>query len=251
MTASTPAAQPTTPAAHARFRDLVSYQSQHGAKGIPTEVMEYLAAKKVFPVACPPGMVGRNALAPLRGWPGLSISIAECTPQQGPVAHNHTGTLETFFCLNGHFDLLWGNGLKYKTNLSPGDMCSVPPGVYRSFRNLSDDNARLLVLIQGDATMSDKIEMPREVGASLRKQHGDRVMDLLADINMRFNGEDADDVTPERMQSRLARAADWMSVDADNAATIHPLMAPPGHPLSAQAPCLSAQHFLKQSFLSL
>ena len=53
----------------ARFNELVPYQSQHADNGIPREVMEYLAANKVFPVVSPPGLVGRNALAPLRGWP--------------------------------------------------------------------------------------------------------------------------------------------------------------------------------------
>lgn len=209
----------------ARFQDLVPYQSQHADGGIPREVMEYLAANKVFPVVSPPGLVGRNAMAPLRGWPGLCITIAQCTPHQGPVAHNHTGTLETFFCLDGRFDLLWGNALEHKVTLEPGDLCSVPPGVYRAFRNLVNEDARLLVLIQGDEKMSDKIEMPRGIGEEVRRKHGDRVIELLAGINMRFQGEDAKDISDAEMHSRIIRQAQLMP-RAIGQETIYPMMSP-------------------------
>jgi quercetin dioxygenase-like cupin family protein len=190
----------------ARFNELVSYQSQHANNGIPRSVMEYLAANQVFPIVAPPGLVGRNALAPLRGWPGLCITVAQCTPNQGPVSHNHTGTLETFFCLDGEFDVLWGNDLQHKVTLQPGDLCSVPPNVYRAFRNLTGQDARLLVLIQGDDKMSDKIEMLRAIGEGIRQEHGDQVMDLLAGINMRFQGEPAHNISMQGMQSRIARS---------------------------------------------
>jgi uncharacterized RmlC-like cupin family protein len=229
QTTATPAQGPLL----ARFNELVSYQSQHADNGIPREVMEYLAANKVFPVVCPPGLVGRNALAPLRGWPGLCITIAQCTPNQGPVSHNHTGTLETFFCLDGRFDVLWGNNLEHKTTLEPGDLCSVPPNVYRTFRNLTDEEARLLVLIQGDQQMSDKIEMPRRVGEEVRQKHGDKVMELLAGINMRFQGEDARDVSPQEMQARITRVTQ-LKPRKKGEETVYPIMDP--HPAAAAAP---------------
>jgi len=208
----------------ARFNELVPYQSQHADNGIPREVMEYLAANKVFPVVSPPGLVGRNALAPLRGWPGLCISIAQCTPKQGPVSHNHTGTLENFFCLDGRFDVLWGNKLENKVTLGPGDLCSMPPGVYRTFRNLTDSEARLLVLIQGDEKMSDKIQMPRAIGDEVREKHGDKVMELLAGINMRFEGDDLKEVPAEQILARVARANKLASHLDD--ASVLPIMSP-------------------------
>ena len=98
----------------ARYKELVPYQSQHAENGIPRQVMEYLAATRVFPVVSPEGLVGRNANARLRGWPGLCLTIAECVPGHGPVAHNHTTTLETFRCIDGRFDVLWGD--KFQPN---------------------------------------------------------------------------------------------------------------------------------------
>ena len=208
----------------ARFKELVPYQSQHADNGIPREVMEYLAANKVFPVVSPPGLVGRNALAPLRGWPGLCISIAQCTPKQGPVSHNHTGTLENFFCLDGRFDVLWGNKLENKVTLEPGDLCSMPPGVYRTFRNLTDSEARLLVLIQGDEKMSDKIQMPRAIGDEVRENHGDKVMELLAGINMRFEGDDLKEFPPAQIHARVTRAKQLIPNSGDG--SMLPIMSP-------------------------
>ncbi|HEY4542419.1 MAG TPA: cupin domain-containing protein [Noviherbaspirillum sp.] len=217
----TATSQPQVAPPLARFRNLVPYQSQHAEKGIPRELMEYLTANRVFPVVSPAGLVGRNAAAHLRGWPGLCITIAQCTPQQGPVAHNHTGTLETFFCMNGRFDVMWGNRLEHKVTVEPGDLVSVPPGMYRAFRNLTDEPARLLVLIQGDRNMSDKIEMPRYIGEEVRAQYGEEVLDMLAAINMRFQGENTPDFTSQQMALRTWRARGL-------APGLHPIMAPAG-----------------------
>jgi uncharacterized RmlC-like cupin family protein len=221
MSPNSSATQPAP--ATARFNELIPYQSHHADKGIPREVMEYLAANKVFPLFSPPGLVGRNALAPLRGWPGLCLTIAQSTPNQGPVAHNHTGTLETFFCLDGAFDVRWGNELQHEVTLHPGDLCSVPPNVYRSFRNLTNENARLLVLIQGDEAMSDKIEMLRSTGEGIRREHGDRIMELLASINMRFQGEAATEISPEKMRQRIARA-DALQLRQNAGEAVYPVL---------------------------
>jgi len=210
----------------ARFKNLVPYQSQHAQNGIPREVMEYLAANRVYPVVSPVGLIGRNASAHVRGWPGLCITIAECVPGHGPVAHNHTGTLETFFCLDGRFDVLWGNKLEHKVSLEPGDLCSVPPGLYRTFKNLADQDGRLLVFIQGDQNMSDKIEMPRAIGDEVRRKHGEKVLDLLAAINMRFQGGETPEFTPAQMQKRVARLATLEKISGKE--KLYAVMAPKG-----------------------
>jgi uncharacterized RmlC-like cupin family protein len=211
----------------ARYQNLVPYQSQHANNGIPSEVLEYLAATRVYPVVSPLGLVGRNALAPLRGGPGLCLTIAECIPQDGPVAHDHTGTLETFFCVDGQFEVSWGNRLEQAIVLNPGDMCSVPPRVYRSFKNLAGHDARLLVLIQGDRQMSDKIEMPKYLGGEIASKYGERVIELLAGINMRFQGEEDPEFPLEKMLSRVVRS-DTAHVEKLAHGILHHYMDPSG-----------------------
>lgn len=210
----------------ARYKELVPYQSQHADNGIPRVVMEHLAATRVYPIVSPEGLVGRNAMARLRGWPGLCLTVAECIPGDGPVAHDHTGTLETFYCVDGPFEILWGNQLEHKIVLQSGDLCSVPPNMYRSFKNISNQDARLLVLIQGDQNMSDKIEMPRYVGDNIRKEHGERVVELLAGINMRFQGGENAEFTPEQMQSRVARLDKISPKAGEGQAKHYAIMAP-------------------------
>ncbi len=209
----------------ARFNELVPFQTQHAQNGIPQEVTEYVAANRVFPVVCPPGLIGRNALAPLRGLPGLTISIAQCAPGRGPVAHNHTGTLETFFCLDGQFDVMWGNKLEQKLTLEPGDLCSFPPGVYRTFRNLTDTDARIFAMIQGDNKMTDSIQFPRAVGEEIRQKYGENVMALLAGIKMNFQGGDFNEVTSAEMAQRMCRLSQSKAPPVDGA-TIYPMMSP-------------------------
>jgi glyoxylate utilization-related uncharacterized protein len=126
--------------------------------------------------------------------------------------------------LDGRFDVLWGNKLENKVTLEPGDLCSMPPGVYRTFRNLTDSEARLLVLIQGDEKMSDKIQMPRAIGDEVREKHGDKVMELLAGINMRFEGDDLKEFPPAQIHARVTRAKQLIPNSGDG--SMLPIMSP-------------------------
>ena len=47
------------------------------------DVLEKIAARKVFPLMVPEGYKGRNAQAPIKGAPGLSLSITESPPGDG------------------------------------------------------------------------------------------------------------------------------------------------------------------------
>src|ERR1700741_4911364 len=69
----------------ARFKDLKSYQYQNeAASGIPMEVLEKIAAHRVYPLMVPASYIGRSAQAPIKSAPGLVLSIAECPPKDGP-----------------------------------------------------------------------------------------------------------------------------------------------------------------------
>lgn len=172
-----------------RFKRLESYhEQQERASGIPMPVLEKIAAHRVYPVMAPAGYVGRSAFAPLKGAPGLSVNIAECPPGDGPGLHAHETTVENFLCLNGRFKILWGDQGEHSLVLEPLDLCSVPPGVSRSFVNISAETARLLVMIQiPTAEQTDRVAYAPEVGQDIERQFGRETIAALDAIGFKFD----------------------------------------------------------------
>ena len=175
----------------ARFKDLKSYQyQQEAANGIPMEVMEKIAAHRVFPVMCPETYSGRSAQAPIKGAPGIVLSIAECPPGDGPAMHIHEQTIENFFCLNGRFEITWGDpGSEESVVLEPLDFISVPPGVPRKFTNIhANETGRLFVIIHVQTgEQGDRIGFQPELRAEIERKHGHGTVEALDRIGIRFD----------------------------------------------------------------
>jgi quercetin dioxygenase-like cupin family protein len=176
-----------------RFNKLVSYQEQQNkAHGIPVAVLEKLAAHRVFPMMVPENYAGRSSLAPLRGAPGLALTIAECPPGDGPGLHVHEKTVENFLCLEGKFRISWGDNGERGITLDRLDMVSVPPGISRRFENVSNELGRLLVMIQipsGENT--DAVAYSPSVGIAVEKEFGKEAVDSLNRIGFKFDAEAA------------------------------------------------------------
>ena len=172
-----------------RFRTLESYhEQQERASGIPMPVLEKIAAHRVYPVMAPAAYVGRSAFAPLKGAPGLSVNIAVCPPGDGPGLHAHETTIENFLCLNGRFKIVWGDQGEHSLVLEPLDLCSVPPGVSRSFVNIGNETARLLVMIQiPTAEQSDRVAYAPDVGQGIEREFGTKTIEALASIGFKFD----------------------------------------------------------------
>src|SRR5262245_32563928 len=179
----------------ARFKDLGSYQHQNEANGIPAEVMEKLAAHRVYPLMVPETYTGRSAKAPIKGAPGTVLSIAECPPGNGPSMHIHEHTIENFFCLSGRFEIAWGDrGEEQNVVLEPLDFISVPPGVPRKFTNVHESElGRLFVLIQVPTReQSDNVAFQPELREEIERKHGKQAVVALDRIGVRFDaGVDA------------------------------------------------------------
>lgn len=175
----------------AHFTNLKSYQHQNEAvAGIPAEVLEKIAAHRVYPLMVPEGYQGRSAQAPIKGAPGMVLSIAECPPGDGPAMHIHEQTIENFFCLSGRFDIAWGDpGEEQSVTLDPLDFVSVPPGVLRRFTNVHpSETGRLLVIIQVQtAEQSDRIAYQPQLREAIRQKHGQQTVDALEGIGIRFD----------------------------------------------------------------
>jgi len=179
----------------ARFKDLGSYQHQNEANGIPAEVMEKLAAHRVYPLMVPETYTGRSAQAPIKGASGTVLSIAECPPGNGPSMHIHEHTIENFFCLSGRFEIAWGDpGEEQSVVLEPLDFISVPPGVPRKFTNVHENElGRLFVLIQVPTReQSDNVAFQPELREEIERKHGKQSVAALDRIGVRFDaGVDA------------------------------------------------------------
>ena len=180
----------------ARFSDMKPLSSSYDAsRGIPKEAYETMTAKTLYLLMAPENQGGPMAQNPaIVTQDKMSVIIAECPPGNRPPLHAHHQTKETFFCLDGRFRIRWGDAGENEIYLDPYDMIAVPPGVVRDFTNVSDETARLLVFITGEAEGNfNDIEMTPAESERLRGQFGDEVVDRFREIGISFDaGVDSD-----------------------------------------------------------
>ena len=177
----------------ARFNKLQTYQQQNFAThGIPAGAVEKITARRVYPVMAPADYQGRSAGAPVKGPRGLVVSIAECEPGNGPGLHRHLNTVENFLCLCGRFEIAWGDHGEHTLVLGPLDMISVPRGENRSFRNVSSEIGRLLVMIVPETDeQADPIAYAPSVAKEIESEYGRTALKGLEKIGFKFEDEPA------------------------------------------------------------
>jgi quercetin dioxygenase-like cupin family protein len=80
---------------------------------------------------------------------GFAVAYAHAPKGCGAALHRHP-TEEVFVTLKGRWEVYWLEGdSEHKVVLDPGDIVNVPIGVYRGFRNASDDPDSTLMAIVG------------------------------------------------------------------------------------------------------
>lgn len=175
----------------ARFNKLQTYQQQNfTAHGIPPGAVEKITARRVYPVMAPADYQGRSAGAPVKGPRGLIVSIAECEPGNGPGLHRHLNTVENFLCLSGRFEIAWGDRGEHTLVLEPLDMISVPRGENRSFRNVSTETGRLLVMIVPESNEQvDPVSYAPSLAREIESQYGKSALEGLQKVGFKFEEE--------------------------------------------------------------
>jgi quercetin dioxygenase-like cupin family protein len=92
------------------------------------------------------------ALAPKIKAPahGFAVTYVRNTPKgHGAALHRHP-TEEVFIAAKGPWEVFWLEGEEERhARLEPGDIVNVPIGLYRGFRNLSDDPDATLIAVVG------------------------------------------------------------------------------------------------------
>src|SRR5438105_184122 len=172
----------------ARSCKLQTYQTQNfeGHK-IPPGAVEKVAARRVYPVMAPADYQGRSAGAPVKGPRGLIVSIAECEPGNGPGLHRHLNTVENFLCLSGRFEIAWGDKGEHTLVLEPLDLVSVPLGENRSFRNISNELGRLLVMIVPETNEQvDPVLFAPSLAKEIENDYGKSAVEGLQKIGFKF-----------------------------------------------------------------
>ena len=186
----------------ARFKDLKSTKSQHGANiGVPVEVLEMITAKTTYNIMSPGKLGGQLSPNPpvLGGDAGVfRLGMVTCPPGNGPGLHVHWKTHETFMALTGKWEIQWGDEGQEKTVIEPYDLIAVPPEVTRTFKNVSDADAHLLVVIQGKPEEFDDVGRAPITARRIAEKYGQGMVDKLMALGWQFT-LDAN-APPEAMQ---------------------------------------------------
>jgi uncharacterized RmlC-like cupin family protein len=184
---------PTTPeqmaSRIARFSELKpsrqSFRSDN--VGVPGDAYRELSAPNLYKVMAPEGANRSAALPAILGVAGAEVNIAECPPGEGAKLHAHMRTNESFMCLTGQFEIRWGAQGEHVVLLKPYDMFAVPPGVFRSFTNVSDANALLLVLVQGaKEDVFGDVLFHASVGDYIEGKYGKTVRENFKNLGITF-----------------------------------------------------------------
>lgn len=178
----------TVPQRVARYAKLVPYKdSINNDSGVPQEAVMMMSPDKVMPIMAPADWEGRSKVAPVKGAPGLTVTLAECPPGDSAGLHKHTGSVENFFCVQSRFQITWGDEGQFSIILEPLDFVSVPAGVYRDFKNVGNELGRLLVMIQPDPDeKQDAVYHAASTGEEIAKRWGPATVQAMAAIGIRF-----------------------------------------------------------------
>jgi quercetin dioxygenase-like cupin family protein len=123
--------------------------------------------------------------APIQGAGGMTMTMAVCPPGNGPSLHSHQQTYETFTVIKGRFEITWNDDGENRIELEPLDTVSVPPGVCRAFRNISDEEGILQVLITGGVHDMGDIDFPQAIAERL-EEFGSGVLQQFEDRGFTF-----------------------------------------------------------------
>ena len=126
-----------------------------------------------------------NQGAPIQGAAGMTMTFAECPPGTGPSLHAHQTTYETFTVLKGRFEFRWNDDGAESAILDPFDTISVPPGVCRAFRNVSDETGLVQVLVTGGVHDMNDIDFPAATAREL-EQFGPGVVEAFKGVGFTF-----------------------------------------------------------------
>lgn len=166
----------------ARFEDLQQMSTFDDLKWIGQEAMDVMFARKLMPVILDDTKNPFGNAAPIMGASNTTMFISVMPPGQGPCLHSHNSTHETFIVLEGEIEYYIGDPIEHRRTLGKWDTLSVPPLVYRAFKNVGDSDAVQLTVITGLDEGRDDASVAASVETDIKKRFGEKVVDAFRDI---------------------------------------------------------------------
>jgi quercetin dioxygenase-like cupin family protein len=166
----------------ARFAALQPMTTANDLAWVPQGAMDVVFARKIMPVILDDKDKLFGKAAPIIGAAGTTMFISIMPPGQGPCLHSHNTTYETFMVLEGTIEYDIGEPVAHRYVLNKWDTLSVPPLVYRGFRNVGTSDAVQLTVISGLTEGKDAVSMPKSVDAQLAAQYGEKVAQAFRNL---------------------------------------------------------------------
>jgi quercetin dioxygenase-like cupin family protein len=148
---------------------------------VPQDAWDVFFARKIMPVILEDTKSPFGDRAPITGAAGATMFISVMPPGQGPCLHDHNDTYETFMVLQGSIEYRVGDPVEHKRVLNKWDVFSCPPGVYREFNNVGDEDAVQLTVLTGPVQRDD-VTMPYSVKERVTEQYGEKITDAFGKI---------------------------------------------------------------------
>lgn len=126
-------------------------------------------AREIFNVIGPgvtENPADKNLAPALDGVEGFRLGFIRSKPGTRGALHAHD-TTEVFIPMSGKWIIVWGDQEENQLELNVGDVIAVPPGVFRCFKNVSDqEEAWMIGILSG---VPGRITWPETVKNEVRR----------------------------------------------------------------------------------
>lgn len=151
-------------------------------KGVSQDAIDIIFARKIMPVILDDTKNPFGNVAPIFGAARTTMFISILPPGQGPCLHSHNDTYETFMVLQGSIEYEIGEPVEHRFTLNQWDVFSVPPRVYRGFRNVGTTDAVQLTVLTGITEGRDDVSMPDSIARRVERDHGAAVLEKFRQV---------------------------------------------------------------------
>ena len=166
----------------ARFDRLQPMSTAKELEWTGQDAIDIIFARKLMPVILEDRKNPFGNVAPVFGAGGITMFISVLPPGQGPCLHSHNDTFETFMVLEGTIEYEIGEPVTHRRTLGKWDVLSVPPRIYRGFRNVGTSDAVQLTVISGLNESRDDVSMPHSIAERVEREHGRPVLEAFAKV---------------------------------------------------------------------